>query len=68
MGPPSPDHLPMPPTAPLGINASSDSVIPLRRTSRPLVALTDMDFMLFTSLDSVPIPTSYSQASKIANS
>ena len=68
MGPPSPDPLPMQPTAPSGINTSStDSVIPLRRSSRPSVAPDRYGFSaLFTSLDIAPIPTSYSQALKIA--
>ena len=65
--PPSPYHLPVPPTAPPGINASSDSIISLRRSNRPLVAPDRYGYpALFTSLDSAPLPTSYSQASKIA--
>ena len=64
---PFPDPLPLPPTEPSGNNTSSDSTISLRRSSRPSVAPYRYGFpALFTFLDSTPIPTSYSQASKVA--
>eukprot|EP00268_Persea_americana_P069671 TRINITY_DN9945_c0_g1_i5.p1 TRINITY_DN9945_c0_g1~~TRINITY_DN9945_c0_g1_i5.p1 ORF type:complete len:206 (-),score=22.53 TRINITY_DN9945_c0_g1_i5:27-644(-) len=67
MATPSHAHLPTPPPEPLGNNVSSDSIIFLRRSSRPSVAPDRYGFpTLLTSLDSTPIPTSYSQASKIA--
>ena len=68
MGTTSLDPLPVPPPASSGIKTSStSSVIPLRRSSRTSVAPDRYGFpALFTSLDSAPIPTSYSQASKIA--
>ena len=65
--PPSPDHLPVPPTASSVTNDSSDSIIPLWRSSRPSVAPHRFGFPAhFTSLDSALIPTTYSQALKIA--
>ncbi|WP_274923149.1 reverse transcriptase domain-containing protein, partial [Streptomyces clavifer] len=64
---PSPDPLPAPPTASPGNDTSSASTISLRRSSRPSVAPNRYGFpALLTSLDSPSIPTSYSQASKIA--
>ena len=58
---PSPDYLPVLPTEPSCNNDSSDSMISLRRSSCPSVAPNRYGFpALFTSLDSDPIPTSYS--------
>ena len=67
MATPSPAHLPELAPEPSGNTSSSDSIISLRRSSRPSVAPNRYGFpALFTSLDSAPVPTSYSQASKIA--
>ena len=67
MVPPSPDHLLVWPIEPSSNNASSDSISSLRRSSHLSVAPNHYGFpALFTSLDSAPIPTSYSQASNIA--
>ena len=55
---PSPDHLLVPPTEPSGNNASSNSIISLRCSSRPSVAPNRYGFpAIFTFLDSAPIPT-----------
>ena len=63
----SPDPLLVPPLEPAGNHAPFDNTISLRRSSRPSVAPNCYEFpALFSSLDSAPIPTSYSQASKIA--
>ena len=62
---PSPDSLLVPPTESSG-TAPSNSTISLRCSSRPSVAPDRYGFpTLFTFLDSTPIPTSYSQASKV---
>ena len=63
---PSPDPLLMTPTEPVGNNALTDS-ISLQRSSCLSIAPNRYGFLaLFSSLDSAPIPTSYSQALKIA--